>query len=173
MHRRMFFLTPVALASLWGSAQSTAQSQSNAHASKRIPLVFSKMGAGSRGLWLDVGNLVPGDVSIQVDLWLRLDVDPPPAGGVLIRPSFRIIEDSFSGRRALLNETQIQGKSPPNSSEVHIVGTSSGFGHDDLFRPLGLEFAIVQAVSFGPAGQSQATVSTVPGKDSYVIVACS
>lgn len=173
MHRRKFLLTPIALASMLQYAQSAAQSQSRVDASTRIALTFSKIGAGSRALYRNVGNLVPGTVSIQADLWLRVDIDPPPAGGVLVRPAFRIIEDSFSGRRPLMNETNIQAKSAPGSNEVHLTGTASGVSHDDVMRPLWLEITIVQAAAVGAAAQSKATVSTVAGKDSYVIVSCS
>ena len=103
---------------------------------------------------------------------MRVDVDQPPAGGVLVRPFFRIIEDSRSGRRTILSEAKLQANSAPHSNEVHVTGTSSGVDHSDIFRPLGLEVGIVQ-VSFDPGGASKATVSTVPGKDSYVIVTCS
>jgi hypothetical protein len=175
MHRRNFILTPIALASLWGSAQSTAQTTKKnvVPNSARIPIAFSKRAAGARPLWRDVDRLVAGEMSIQVDLWLRMDVTPPPPGGILIVPSIRIIEDSLSGRRPILNSDEIEGKSGPNSNEVHIVGTATGVSHSDVFRPLGLEFRIHRAVYFNPAEQSGATVSTVPGKDSFIIVTTS
>ena len=133
---------------------------------------FAGLGVGSRALWRSVGNPIAGIVSIQVDLWLRLDIDAAPRGGVLIRSAFQISEGAARGRRLLLREN-MEGKSPPNTNEVHLVGTVSGVSHDDLFRALGLEFSIVRAAYFNPAEQSGATVSTVRGKDSYVIVSCS
>jgi hypothetical protein len=171
MHRRHFFLAPIALASLWGCASSPSQSTTNSGlTAARIPLSFSRIAAGSRGLFRDIDRLVPGDVTVRVDVWLRLDIDPPPAGGILIRPSIKIFEDSYSGRRPLLNSDELEGKSGPNSNEVHIVGTVSGVSHDDVFRPMWLDFGISRAVYFNPAEQSGATVSTVAGKDSFAIV---
>ena len=170
MRRRTFFATPIALASLWGSAQSSAHAAAAPQNSERVPLVFSRLRAGSRGVWRNLAQMTPGDVSIQVDLWLRLDIDPPPAGGVMIRPSIRISEDSFRGKVLVLNSDQLQGKSGPNSNEVHIVGSASGVSHDKLFSPLDLDFSIAQALYYNPGEQSGATVSTVQGKDSYIIV---
>ncbi len=112
MHRREFFVTPIALPSLWQCAQSGAQAAaSDARKSTRIPMTFSKLGAGARPLFRNIDRLAPGDVSVQLDLWLRLDIDPPPAGGIVIRPNLRIFEDSLSGRRPLLNSDDLEGKS--------------------------------------------------------------
>jgi hypothetical protein len=172
MHRRLFLLTPVVLTSALQCTPLTAQAQAR-DSSKRIAVSFSKMRPGSRALSLNVGNLVPGDVSIQVELWLRVEIDPPPAGGVLVRPTFRIMEDSMSGRRPLLNEIKLQASSAPNSNEVHLTGTSSGVNHNDVFRPLWLEVGIAQAGAAGGNGTSNAAVSTIAGKDSYVVVTCS
>jgi hypothetical protein len=168
MHRRQFFLMPIALGSLLTSVQSPAQDA--ARKSARIPVTFSKRAAGARPLYLNIDRLAPGDIAVQLDLWLRLDIDPPPVGGIVIRPSIRIFEDSLSGRRPLLNSDDIEGKSGPNSNEVHVTGTASGVNHNDVFRPLTMEFGIKLANYFNPAMQSGATVSTVQGKDSFLIV---
>jgi hypothetical protein len=171
MHRRNFLVAPIALASLWGCASSTPQTTSNAGlTTASIPLSLSRVRAGSRGLFCYIDRLVPGDVTVKVDIWLRLDIDQLPPGGILIRPSIKVFEDAPSGRRPLLNSDDLEGKSGPNSNEVHIVGTTSGVSHDDVFRPMWLDFGISRAVYFNPAEQSGATVSTVPGKESYVIV---
>jgi hypothetical protein len=168
MHRRKFFLMPVALGSLLTSVRTPAQDA--ARRSARIPVTFSKRAVGARPLYLNIDRLAPGNIAVQVDLWLRLDIDPPPAGGVAIRPSIRIFEDSLSGRRPILNSDDIEGKSAPNSNEVHITGTATGVNHNDVFRPLMLEFGIKLATYFNPAAQSGATVSTVQGKDSVLVV---
>ena len=171
MHRRKFILTPLALAS-FGAGGSLIRQAAAAEAPKsaRIPVSFSKMRVGARPLWLDVDRMDPGDVSIQVDLWLRMDIDPPPAGGILVKPKIRLIEDSMSGRRPILNSIELGGKSAPKSNEIHIVGKSDGLSHDDVFRPLGMEVSIFQAYYFNPGQQAGTTVSTIPGKDSFIIV---
>ena len=171
MHRRKFFLTPLALASIRvGGSLIPQAAAAEAPKTMRIPVSFSKMKAGGRPLWLDVERMDPGDVSIQVDLWLRMDIDPPPAGGILVKPKIRIIEDSMGGRRPILNSIELGGKSAPKSNEIHIVGKSDGLSHDDVFRPLGMEVSIFQAYYFNPGQQTGATVSTIPGKDSFIIV---
>ena len=168
MQRRLFLLTPLALAAAFSTGLPAARAA--AATSTRVPISFSKMGVRGRPLWLDVERMDPGNISIQVDLWLRMDVDPPPAGGILIKPKIRIIEDSRTGRRPLLNSIDLAGKSAPNSNEVHLVGTSDGLSHDDVFRLLGLEFSIYQASIYNPAQKAGTTVSTVPGKDSFIVV---
>ena len=171
MHRRKFFVTPLALTSLCGAVPAVTRAASaSAPKSVRVPFSFSKIGANGRPLWRDVDRMEPGDVSIQLDLWLRVDVDPAPPGGVLVRPSVRIIEDSLSGRRPILNSFKLEGKSAPKSNVVHVVGKTDGLAHVDVFRPLGLEIGIHQVYFYNPAEQSGATVSTVPGKDSFIIV---
>ena len=171
MHRRNFLFTPLAFASLWGGG-SLIRPAAAAEAPKttRIPISFSKMRVGARPLWLDVDRMDPGDVSIQVDLWLHMDIDPPPAGGILVKPKIRIIEDSPSGRRPILNSIELGGKSAPKSNDIHIVGKSDGLSHDDVFRPLGMEVSIFRAFYFNPGQQPGATVSTIAGKDSFIIV---
>ena len=171
MDRRTFVLTPIAFASLYGAVPAfTHAASTGAPNSVRVPISFSKISAGRRPLWRDVDRMEPGDVSIQLDLWLRVDVDPAPPGGVLVRPSVRIIEDSLSGRRPILNSFKIEGKSAPKSNVVHVVGKTDGLAHVDVFRPLGLEIGIHQVYLYNPAEQSGATVSTVPDKDSFIIV---
>ena len=171
MHRRNFFVTPLALASLYGGVPAfTHAAAAGAPNSVRVPVSFSKISAGGRPLWRDVDRMEPGEISIQLDLWLRVEVDPAPPGGVLVRPSVRIIEDSRSGRRPILNSFKIEGKSGPKSNVVHVVGKSDGLAHVDVFRPLGLEIGIHQVYFYNPAEQSGATVSTVPDKDSFIIV---
>jgi hypothetical protein len=171
MQRRKFLLTPLAVASLWAGESTSAQAAAaGAPNSVRIPVSFSKMSVRARPLWLVVDRLDPGSVSIKVDLWLRMDIDPPPAGGILVKPKIRIIEDSRSGRRPILNSIELGGKSAPGSNEIHIVGKSDGLSHDDVFRPLGMEISIFQAYYFNPGQQTGATVSTIPGKDSFIIV---
>lgn len=171
MLRRKFLTTPLAIVSLLGCGsvvhRATAADAPN---STRIAVSFSKMRTGGRPLWLDVNRMESGDVSIQVDLWLRMDVDPPPAGGILVKPKIRIIEDSLTGRRPILNSIELGGKSAPKSNEIHIVGKSDGLTHSDVFRPLGMEISIYQALYFNPGQQSGATVSTIAAKDSFVIV---
>jgi hypothetical protein len=171
MHRRKFILTPLALASIWGGGSLIRQAAAaDAPKSTRIPVLFSKMSVGAGPLWIDVERMDPGDMSIQVDLWLRMDIDPPPAGGILVKPKIRIIEDSMSGRRPILNSIELGGKSAPRSNQIHIVGKSDGLSHDDVFRPLGMEVSIFQAYYYNPGQQGGATVSTIPGKDSFIIV---
>ena len=171
MDRRKFVLTPIALASLCGAVPAfTRAASAGAPKSVRVPVYFSKIGANGRPLWRDVDRMEPGDISIQLDLWLRVDIDPAPPGGVLVRPSVRIIEDSVSGRRPILNSFKIEGKSGPKTNIVNVVGKTDGLSHDDVFRPLGLEIGIHQVYFYNPAEQSGATVSTVPGKDSFIIV---
>jgi hypothetical protein len=171
MRRRKFILTPLALASIWAGESLIRQAAAaDAPKTTRIPVSFSKMSVSARPLWLDVERMDPGDVSIQVDLWLRMDIDPPPAGGILVKPKIRIIEDSMSGRRPILNSIELGGKSAPKSNQIHIVGKSDGLSHDDVFRPLGMEVGIFQAYHYNPGQQSGATVSTIPGKDSFIIV---
>ncbi len=160
MHRRNFILTPLALASICGGGSSISQAvAAEAPKTTRIPISFLKMRVGARPLWLDVERMDPGDVSI-----------PPPAGGILVKPKIRIIEDSMGGRRPILNSIELGGKSAPKSNQIHIVGKSDGLSHDDVFRPLGMEVSIFQAYYFNPGQQSGATVSTIPGKDSFIIV---
>ncbi len=171
MQRRKFFTLPLALAA-FGTGGSTAVRAASAGAptTAKVPLSFPKMGVGGRPLWLDVDRMDPGDVSIQVDLWLQMDVNPPPAGGILIKPKIRVIEDSRSGRRPILNSINLGGKSGPKSNQIHIVGTADGLSHDDVFRPLGLEFSIYQAFYYNPGQQAATAISTVPGKDSFIVV---
>jgi hypothetical protein len=171
MQRRNFLAAPLAIATLWGCGALIPRAiAADAPKSARIAVSFSKMRTGGRPLWLDVDRMDPGDVSIQVDLWLRMDMDPPPAGGILVKPKIRIIEDSASGRRPILNSIELGGKSSPKSKEIHIVGTSDGLTHGDVFRPLGMEISIYQAFYFNPGQQAGATVSTIAGKDSFIIV---
>ncbi len=171
MNRRRFLVAPVALASIWACGSLIPQAAAaDAPKTTRIPVSFSKMKAGGRPLWLNVERMDPGDVSIQVDLWLRMDIDPPPAGGILVKPKIRIIEDSLSGRRPILNSIELGGKSAPKSNEIHVVGKSDGLSHGDVFRPLGMEVSIFQAYYYNPGQQTGATVSTIPGKDSFIIV---
>jgi hypothetical protein len=171
MHRRKFFLAPLVLAPIWNIGSLIPQAAAaEAPKTVRIPVSFSKMRVSGRPLWLDVDRMDPGDVSIQVDLWLRMDIDPPPAGGILVKPKIRIIEDSMSGRRPILNSIELGGKSAPKSNEIHVVGKSDGLSHDDVFRPLGMEVSIFQAFYFNPGQQPGATVSTIAGKDSFIIV---
>jgi hypothetical protein len=168
IQRRLFLLTPLALAAAFSTGIPAARAA--APTSTRIAISFSKMPLRGRPLWLDVDRMDPGDISIQLDLWLRMDVAQPPAGGILIKPKIRIIEDSRTGRRPLLNSFDIGAKSEPNSNEVHVTGSADGFTHDDVFRPLGLEFSIYQAFIYSPAQKAGTTVSTVPGKDSFIVV---
>lgn len=171
MRRRTFLTVPIAFAAFGACGLQVAHAASaGAPTSTRIPISFSKMRVGARPVWLDIDRMDPGDVSIEVDLWLRVDADPPPVGGVLIKPRIRVIEDSRSGRRPILNSIDLGGKSAPKTSEIHITGKSDGLSHDDVFRPLGLEFSIYQAYVYTPAQQAGTTVSTVAGKDSFIIV---
>jgi len=171
MYRRRFFLAPLALASIWnGGSLISRAAAAEAAKTVRIPVSFSKMSMGGRPLWLDVDRMDPGDVSIQVDLWLRMDIDPPPAGGILVKPRIRLIEDSPRGRRPILNSIELGGKSAPKSNQIHIVGKSDGLTHEDVFRPLGMEVSIFRGYYYNPGQQAGATVSTVPDKDSFIIV---
>jgi hypothetical protein len=171
MPRRTFLLTPFALAAAFSARSPAAHAApAGAPTSTRVAISFPGMGVRGRPLWLDLERMDPGDISIQVNLWLRMDVDPPPAGGILVKPRIRIIQDSRTGRRPLLNSTGIAGKSAPNSNEVHIVGSADGVSHDNVFSLLGLEFSIYQAFMYSPGQKAGAAVSTIPGKDSFIVV---
>ena len=177
MHRRKFLLTSVALASIWEITPAAAQTKSDKPlipASTRVAVAFSGLSAGPKANAnaLNVGKLSRGLINLEVNMWLRLDVDAPPAGGILIQPTFRVFEGAIGGGIPILTAYQFKGKSAPNVNEVHITGKSGGVNHDDLFRGLELEISMTQAVAIGAGGQTAATVSTVPGKDSYIIVSC-
>lgn len=170
MQRRTFMLAPFALASSGVGCSLAHAAPANAPNTSKVAVAFSKLAVNGRPLWRDLDRMDPGSVSIEVDLWLRMDIDPPPAGGVLIKPKIRVIEDSISGRRPLLNSIELGGKSAPKSNEVHIVGKAEGLSHDDVFRPLGIEIGIFQAFVFNPGQQPGTTVSTIAGKDSIIVV---
>lgn len=171
MRRRTFLTIPVALSAFGiGGAAPARAASAGAPTTRRIPISFPKMGVAGRPLWLDVDRMDPGDVSIQVDLWLQMDVNPAPAGGILIKPKIRVIEDSRSGRRPILNSVSLGGKSGPKTNQIHIVGSADGLSHDDVFRPLGIEFSIQQAFYYNPGQQAATAISTVSGKDSFIVV---
>jgi len=148
-----FFLPPLALASIWASGSLISQAAAaEAPKSVRIPVSFSKMKAGGRPLWLDVERMDPGDVSSRWTCGCVWTSIRRPRAAILVKPKIRIIEDSMSGRRPILNSIELGGKSAPKSNEIHIVGKSDGLSHDDVFRPLGNGISIYSGVLFTRAG---------------------
>lgn len=170
MKRRRFLLMPLALGPLWGCAQPGLPVTTNENRTAvRVPLEFSQLGIGPNKIWRNLRQLVPGDLTLRADLWLRVD-GPPAPGGVAVTLNLRVTEDYVSGPRSLLESDNLRAQSAANSNEVHVTGTVSGFYHDDLFRPLALEFGIARVDFPGAAARSGVTVSTVPGKDSFIVV---
>lgn len=172
MQRRTFVLTPLTLLSLAAGSTLVRGAQAAEPTNRKVSVAFSKMAPKGRPMWRDLDRMEPGDVSIDIDLWLRMDVASPPAGGVLIKPHIRIIEDSLSGRRPILNSINIEGRSAPNTADVHVVGHAEGLSHDDVFRPLGIEIGIFEASILTPDPQPGTTVSTIPDKESVIVVTC-